>query len=84
MERRKQPRKLENSLASLSGTAKKSYNNKNTRAAIAAYLLPQAAQMPSREPDEMPAMASLAEYARPGWARRWASPPSRRKAVCAA
>ena len=57
------PRKLENSLASLSGTAKKSYNNKNTRAAIAAYLLPQAAQMPSREPDEMPAMASLAEYA---------------------
>lgn len=55
------PRKLENSLASLSGTAKKSYNNKNTRAAIAAYLLPQAAQMPSREPDEMPAMASLAE-----------------------
>lgn len=57
------PRKLENSLASLSGTAKKSYNNKNTRAAIAAYLLPQAAQMPSREPDEMPAMASLGEYA---------------------
>ena len=57
------PRKLENSLASLSGTAKKSYNNKNTRAAIAAYLLPQAAEMPSREPDEMPAMASLAEYA---------------------
>lgn len=57
------PRKLESSLANLSGTAKKSYNNKNMRAAIAAYLLPQAADMPSKEPEEMPAMTSLAEYA---------------------
>ena len=57
------PRKLENSLASLSGSAKKSYNNKNMRAAVAAYLLPQAAEMPSREPEEMPEMASLAAYA---------------------
>jgi hypothetical protein len=56
------PRNFISKLKGLAAKAKKSFTGKQMRLAVAQYLLPKAAEMPKKQPETMPAMASLTDY----------------------
>ena len=77
------PRKLENSLASLSGTAKKATTTKTPARPSPPTCCPRRRRCPAGSPTKCRPWLPWGNTP-PRWARRWASPPSRRRAVCAA